>query len=155
VNCASGLGVRRAIVFLLLVTKASVTPLAYTCCQVEFSVQHNHLAGKLGVSLVRALLDMGVLRQEDSCYQVTQDGIAWLTQFGLDLEQLRRQRRKFAYPCLDWSERQYHLAGSLGAALIEHLFQLGWMRKIPSGQALRVTEAGHAGLQNTFGIALD
>jgi hypothetical protein len=39
VNCASGLGVRRAIVFLLLVTKASVTTLTYTSCQEEFSVQ--------------------------------------------------------------------------------------------------------------------
>lgn len=116
---------------------------------------YDHLAGKLGVSLVQALLDMEVLQQEDTCYQVTQDGVAWLTQFGLDLEQLRRQRRKFAYPCLDWSERQYHLAGSLGSALIERLFLLGWIQKIPSGRAIRVTEAGYAGLQTAFGITLE
>jgi hypothetical protein len=46
VNCASGLGVRRAIVFLLLVTKVSVTTLTYTSCQVEFSVQRKNRQGK-------------------------------------------------------------------------------------------------------------
>lgn len=35
--------------------------------------------------------------------------------FGIDVGRLEQRSRPLLRPCLDWSERRYHLAGSLGA----------------------------------------
>ena len=115
---------------------------------------YDHLAGKLGVSLTQALLDAEILHLEEQnqCYQVTTSGVSFLSDFGIDLEKLRLQHRAFARPCLDWSERRDHLAGSLGAALCGRLFQLNWLEKRPSERAVQVTEPGSEGLKKAFGF---
>ncbi|GHO48983.1 ArsR/SmtB family transcription factor [Ktedonospora formicarum] len=115
---------------------------------------YDHLAGKLGVSLTQALLDAEILHLEEQnpCYQVTEPGVAFLSDFGISLEKLRHQRRAFARPCLDWSERRNHLAGALGAALCERLFQLGWLEKRSSERMVQVTRHGLEGLRKTFGL---
>jgi DNA-binding transcriptional ArsR family regulator len=114
---------------------------------------YDHLAGKLGVQLAQTLHDRDILQfeEQDRKYRVTEEGTRFLTQFGIDLEQLQGLRRAFALPCLDWSERRYHLAGALGAAFAERFFQLGWIEKLPKSRAVRLTENGRAGLVETFG----
>ncbi len=114
---------------------------------------YDHLAGKLGVQLTQILQDTGVLHleeQERSC-RVTEEGERFLTEFGIDLESLRGLRRAFALPCLDWSERRYHLAGALGAAFAERLFLLGWIERQSASRAVRLTESGQSGFTETFG----
>ncbi len=114
---------------------------------------YDHLAGKLGVEITQALQDLGIVQHEEQerCYCVTEQGKIFLEQFGIELDTLRRSRRAFALPCLDWSERRYHLAGALGAALLERLFQRGWIERRASGRAVRLTEDGQKGLVRTFG----
>jgi hypothetical protein len=73
--------------------------------------------------------------------------------FGLDLETLALQRH-FAKACLDWTERKHHLSGALGRAITTKMLELNWLMRLPNGRALRVTEAGHWGLQKTFGMRL-
>lgn len=113
---------------------------------------YDHLAGKLGVAITQALQDLGIVQHEEQerCYYVTEQGRIFLEQFGIELAVLRRSRRAFALACLDWSERRYHLAGALGAALLERLFQLGWIERRASGRAIRLTEDGEEGLAKTF-----
>jgi len=60
-------------------------------------------------------------------------------------------RRRFAYPCLDWTERRHHLAGALGAAVARHCITNGWVRRGPT-RALRVTDEGRRHLYTTFGV---
>lgn len=117
---------------------------------------YDHLAGKLGVDITRALLEADILHLEEQsqCYQVTEAGVSFLTNFGIDLARLQHQRRALARPCLDWSERRYHLAGALGAALCEQLFQSGWLEKRSIERVVYVTEQGRAGLKQTFGLQL-
>lgn len=114
---------------------------------------YDHLAGKLGVALTRALQDSGMLHREEQerRYHITARGAHFFNELGLDLEKLQRQRRAFALACLDWSERRYHLAGALGAALAEHFFQLAWIEKRASSRAVQLTEAGQQELKNVFG----
>ncbi len=114
---------------------------------------YDHLAGRLGVALTQALQDANVvhLDKQDQRYQVTEEGERFLVQLGIDLEKLRLQRRMLARPCLDWSERRYHLAGALGAAFVEHLMQHGWIERLASGRAVRLTTSGQEGLQRAFG----
>ncbi len=56
-------------------------------------------------------------------------------------------RRRFAYGCMDWSERRPHLAGALGAALAERCLALGWLARQKHSRALTLTDAGVAGLR--------
>lgn len=113
---------------------------------------YDHLAGKLGVELTQALVDSHIVTVCDQQYQLTEVGSSFLTDFGLDLEKLQRQRRVFARQCLDWSERRYHLAGGLGTAIVEQLFQRGWIQRLPSSRAVLVTDVGREGFQREFGL---
>jgi hypothetical protein len=113
---------------------------------------YDHLAGRLGVDLAAALVGQGTLRLEGGGFEVTPDGSRRLEDFGLDVEAARSRRRAFAPACLDWSERVPHVAGSLGAALLDRLLGLGWIARTPGSRAVQVTPAGRRGLAGTFGV---
>lgn len=114
---------------------------------------YDHLAGKLGVRLTESMLDQGYLVKEQTEFTVTPDGERFFAEFGLDLAALRKQRRSFSRICLDWSERQHHLAGTLGHAIVSRFFELMWIKQPSSGRAVIVTEQGKEGLRAYFGIS--
>src|SRR5262245_36088450 len=82
---------------------------------------YDHIAGTLGVALHERVLALRWIRKTDSdaAYDLTSSGEEAFTKLGVDLTTLRTRRRRFAYACLDWSERRPHLGGALGAALLE------------------------------------
>jgi DNA-binding transcriptional ArsR family regulator len=116
---------------------------------------YDHLAGRLGVCLTRALVDRGAIRLAGAEFDVTPAGEQLLGELGIDLAAARARRRAFAPACLDWSEREPHIAGALGAALLTRLFDLDWIQRMPASRAVEVTLAGRRGFQRTFGIAAD
>lgn len=87
-------------------------------------------------------------------FEVTGNGMATLTSFGLNIGALERTRRRFAGACLDWTERKPHLNGALGAAVTARLLGLGWIERGVRRRAVRVTPAGREGLAATFGWSL-
>ncbi|GAB0169799.1 helix-turn-helix transcriptional regulator [Lysinibacillus sp. CTST325] len=111
---------------------------------------YDHLAGKLGVQLTDSLVNAGYLQLEEKQFLITSDGAQFFTDFGLDLADLKRKRRSFSPACLDWSERRYHLAGALGQGILAHLLSLGWVTRVPSIRAIKVTEKGRAGFKEVF-----
>ena len=118
---------------------------------------YDHLAGELGVGLARKLLELGFLEEDGRDYRLTGKGGEWFRGFGIDTKDARRRRRAFARRCLDWSEHQHHLAGSLGAALTARLFELGWIERITDGtghRAVLLTEAGRTGLVDELDLSL-
>jgi hypothetical protein len=88
-------------------------------------------------------------------FDVTADGMATLTSFGLNVGALENTRRRFAGACLDWTERKPHLNGALGAAMTARLLGLGWIERGSRRRAVRVTPAGREGLTATFGWSLE
>jgi hypothetical protein len=88
-------------------------------------------------------------------FEITADGMATLTSFGLNIGALERTRRRFAGACLDWTERKPHLNGALGAAMTARLLGLGWIERGSRRRAVRVTPAGREGLAATFGWSLE
>ena len=66
-----------------------------------------------------------------------------------------RTRRIFCQPCLDWSERRYHLKGLVGARILDRLLELGWLKTISGSRALQLTSAGRAGLSEVFQIEIN
>jgi len=117
---------------------------------------YDHLAGRAGVALLEALLAQGILTPvRPEAFEVTADGMATLTSFGLNIGALERTRRRFAGACLDWTERKPHLNGALGAAMTARLLGLGWIERGSRRRAVRVTPAGREGLAATFGWSLE
>jgi DNA-binding transcriptional ArsR family regulator len=127
--------------------EADALALARTC--------YDHLAGRAGVALFDAFVRQRILTGSgtgsDAAYEVTAEGAAKLAAFGIDLDELRRARRRFAGACLDWTQRRPHLNGALGAAVTGRLLELDWIERGPSRRAVRVTAAGGDGLADTFG----
>ena len=64
------------------------------------------------------------------------------------------QRRTFARPCLDWTERRPHLAGAVGAAIAEHAMARQWVAPVTGTRALRVTPEGRRGFLEQFALNL-
>jgi DNA-binding transcriptional ArsR family regulator len=103
---------------------------------------YDHLAGKTGVALAERLVELGYIIEEKESYSVSVAGGQWFKELGIDTGQLKNQKRHFAKPCLDWSERRHHLAGALGAALLSSLLANGWLRRVAGSRVITVTGKG-------------
>jgi DNA-binding transcriptional ArsR family regulator len=140
-------------------TRAHALRQARTC--------YDHLAGRLGVAIMRSFLDRGFLvggdgsfdpaRSEmdrlsapgrDIDYELTNSGQDFLGHFGADLP----PRRATVRYCVDWSEQAHHLAGGLGRGLLDRLLELGWVERQEQPRAIRVTDSGEEGFASTFKI---
>jgi DNA-binding transcriptional ArsR family regulator len=108
---------------------------------------YDHLAGKLGVAVTRALCDHCYIHDGEVGYMVTDTGKAWFASLGVDVEELRASRRPLTRRCLDWSERRPHLAGGLGAALANRLVKLNWITRARTGRIVHLTEKGERALR--------
>jgi len=105
-------------------------------------VCYDHLAGELGVLAYESLVRNEWLEMSRQGLRPSAAGIGWFRSAGIDTDLALRQRRTFCRPCMDWSERRYHLAGSLGAALLARLGELGWAKKEKASRVIRFTPIG-------------
>ena len=103
---------------------------------------YDHLAGKVGVLILDGLIEKKVLKLQDKTYVVTTLGSDFFQNLGVEVSGLQQQRRNFAKPCLDWSERKYHLAGALGAVLLEKMLGLDWLRRTQHSRAISFISLG-------------
>jgi len=103
---------------------------------------YDHLAGEWGVRIHDSFVRRGYLRLEPDALQLTAAGIGFLEGVGIDADALARSRRPLCRACLDWSERRHHLAGALGAALLAHYLEHGWLHRRQDSRALAVTARG-------------
>jgi DNA-binding transcriptional ArsR family regulator len=119
---------------------------------------YDHLAGKVGVLLHDRLKALGWLsvnsRRKDTVYALTCAGTTALESLGIDVEATRAVRRRFAYACLDWSERRPHIGGALGAALLKTALKRKWMVPQPDSRALGVTRLGQRDMLSRFGLEI-
>jgi DNA-binding transcriptional ArsR family regulator len=115
---------------------------------------YDHLAGQVGVGLTEALLERNFLTRQGNQFAVTEAGATWVCSVGIDLTPLTNARRPLARPCLDWSERKVHLAGSLGQALFSRFLQLDWLRLTSSSRAIVVTGKGRQQLDQHLKLSL-
>jgi DNA-binding transcriptional ArsR family regulator len=114
---------------------------------------YDHLAGQVGVAVTDALVAMGHIVLTDEGGEVTSSGGRFLSEFGIDLRS--RTRRIFCQPCLDWSERRYHLKGLVGARILDRLMELGWLKCVSGSRALQLTSPGRTGLSEVFQIEIN
>jgi hypothetical protein len=60
--------------------------------------------------------------------------------------------RTLARQCLDWSERQHHIAGALGAALFDAMLALKWIGRTRTARVVRVTLEGRKTLNQLLDL---
>ena len=116
---------------------------------------YDHLAGRAGVAIADALVARGHVALSDEGGEVTPAGERFLCSFGVDLTAPARSRRIYCRPCLDWSERRYHIKGVVGARILCRCMELGWFKRERDSRALRLTPAGRTGLADIFGVDFD
>jgi DNA-binding transcriptional ArsR family regulator len=119
---------------------------------------YDHIAGRVGVLLhnrFKALrwLSAGPTSDHDA-YDLTPGGTRAFEALGIDLAATRSLRRRFAYACLDWSERQPHIGGALGAALLHAVLKRKWVLQDLDSRALSVTGLGRREMLARFGLHL-
>jgi DNA-binding transcriptional ArsR family regulator len=110
-------------------------------------VCYDHLAGECAVSLLARMRTRGFVTGPDSVPALTARGVKWLEALGVDVDALSAGRRPLCLACLDWSERRTHLAGSVGAALLDRLFALRFVRRETGTRALRFSPRGERFLE--------
>jgi hypothetical protein len=121
---------------------------------------YDHLAGELGVALTDALVAASYAELADEAGLVTESGIDFLVRMGVELDALlsprtKKSRRVLCRPCLDWSERRWHLAGAVGAAICAHSFANGWIRRMDGTRAVTITPKGLWAFREQFGAKLE
>jgi DNA-binding transcriptional ArsR family regulator len=140
-------------------TRAHALRQARTC--------YDHIAGRLGVAVMRSLLDHRYLTGGDGVfdprrassdrlsapgrdidYELTDAGRDFLDRFGADVP----SRRPAIRYCVDWSEQAHHLAGGLGRGLLKRMLELEWVERKENTRAITVTDRGRDGLVSTFEI---
>ena len=116
---------------------------------------YDHMAGTVAVALHDRFEQLGWLTTTPAlAYDVTPDGERAMAALGIDIGAIRTLRRRFAYGCVDWSERKPHIAGALGAALLTVALKRKWLTQDLDSRALRVTRNGQRELQRQFGVRL-
>jgi DNA-binding transcriptional ArsR family regulator len=110
---------------------------------------YDHIAGTLGVAIHDRFVVLGWISRG---YVETGKGAPALSALGIDVEGLRGQRRRFAFPCLDWSERRPHIGGALGAALLVHALKRRWVTQDLDSRSLSVTAIGRREMKARWGV---
>jgi DNA-binding transcriptional ArsR family regulator len=127
---------------------------------------YDHLAGKLGVAIFDALATRDAIQAlggraplatmpVPGPVEIGPAGTEIFSGLGIDVDTVRRERRRFAATCLDWTERRPHLSGALGAALWARALERGWVVRQPGSRAVIVTDIGRRELGERLGLAFE
>jgi DNA-binding transcriptional ArsR family regulator len=116
---------------------------------------YDHMAGAVAVSLHDRFKQLNWLSSNAVAgdgYDLTRKGAAELEALGIDIGATRGLRRRFAYACVDWSERRPHIGGALGAALRKLALRRNWVVEDLDSRILTVTRVGRREMQARFGV---
>ena len=113
---------------------------------------YDHLAGKTGVAITDAMLKQRLIMLKENRFALTKKGDQWFNDLHIDTASLQVQRRSFLRPCLDWSERRYHIAGSLAAAFLNKMLQQDWLRTTKNSRVIIVTAKGQKQLYDKLKV---
>jgi DNA-binding transcriptional ArsR family regulator len=114
-------------------------------------VCYDHLAGELGVLVHDSMQQRAMLMVGSEGLELTDGGAAFLLKLGVDVSTLTA-RRPLCRSCLDWSVRRYHLAGAVGAALLDRFVVLQWAKRLPKSRVMSFHATGERALRRAFPV---
>ena len=115
---------------------------------------YDHLAGKIGVAVTDSLLKQKIIRSNTTGFDIGPKGRKWFMGLGIDTDALQGERRSFLRPCLDWSERRHHIAGSLAASLLDTMLLGDWIRRTRHSRAVVITAKGKKNMYDYFRLTI-
>lgn len=118
---------------------------------------YDHMAGLLAVTLRDRFEKLKWLSSdsvEADAYDLTEEGRKALAALGIDVDAVRSLRRRFAYACVDWSERRPHIGGALGYAILQFALKQKWLVQDLDSRALTLTGLGRHQMHMRFGLKI-
>jgi len=119
---------------------------------------YDHMAGAFAVVLHDRFMALRWIKSDrkagGNAYETTSDGMKAFAALGVDIDAALATRRRFAYACLDWSERRPHLGGALGAALLHMALKRKWVEQDLDSRALTVTGLGRREMRARLDLEL-
>jgi DNA-binding transcriptional ArsR family regulator len=118
---------------------------------------YDHMAGLLAVTLRDRFEKLNWLASdsvEADAYDLTEEGRKAISALGIDVDAVRSLRRRFAYACVDWSERRPHIGGALGRAILQFMLEQQWFVQDLDSRALNLTALGHRQMLARFGLKI-
>ena len=114
-------------------------------------VCYDHLAGELAVWALERMIARRLFASGADGFALTSAGREWFESIGILTPRLVGQRRTLCRPCLDWGERRHHLAGALGAALLQHCLERRWARRLRHSRVVAFTPDGERRFRRLVG----
>lgn len=119
---------------------------------------YDHMAGQLGVAVHDRLTELGWIAPAAGAaadaYDVSGKGARAFASLGINVDAARGLRRRFAFACLDWSERRSHVGGAIGVALLDLALARRWVTRDRHSRALLITALGQRELAKELGVRL-
>lgn len=103
---------------------------------------YDHLAGTVGVQITKSLLELKIIVDKENTYEITSTGSQWFKSIEIDTNEVKLSRRSFVRKCLDWSEREHHIAGALGASMLSVFLKKDWVRRKSHSREVVITYSG-------------
>lgn len=113
-----------------------------------------HLAGFVGVQITEGLEKNKFVKKSGTEYTVSKEGWEWFSGLDISKDLVTNNRRPLTRQCVDGTERRPHLAGQLGAALLEKMIEKKWFKKVPVSRELLLTSRGRDELKKLLDINL-
>lgn len=115
-------------------------------------VCYDHLAGTLGVELFDSLLNRKYIKTDSdpSVVDLTVAGENFLMAAGVSLIRPAKSRRPMCRGCLDWSVRRHHLAGVVGASILEVCYRNRWAKRLEGTRVIKFTVRGEEKFRQTL-----
>jgi len=115
-------------------------------------VCYNHLAGDMGIQLYDSLYAQKFLKLQNEKLTLTRSGYSFVSEFGINVDELKASKAVLCRECLDWSERRSHLAGSLGRAFLSRFESLRWVKRNDDSRIIKFSRNGAKSFNSTFWI---
>jgi DNA-binding transcriptional ArsR family regulator len=113
---------------------------------------YDHLAGKVGVAITDRLLSKKIIEVKNQDFAISNNGIKWFDHLDISIPELNESKRVLARKCLDWSEKRPHIAGAVGAALANKLFDLKWLQRVKNSRIVSITPLGQKKIYDLLGL---
>lgn len=103
---------------------------------------YDHLAGEIAVEVLASMMKARWLKRDDNELVATRSGEHRLRALGVDLDAAQCERRVFARPCADLTQRRPHLGGALGAHMLQLYVDQRWIVRSPRSRVVSITPKG-------------
>lgn len=116
---------------------------------------YDHIAGELGVAITKSLISQKLLVELEKHFELTDSGRYYFNDaLQINIKELQSKKRKFCAKCLDWSERENHVAGALGNAIFQYFTDNQFIEPSQTPRSLNITKQGIIFLEESWGITL-